>query len=214
MPADLRAFFDAAWPRLKDDGFEESGIPEAMEWHNFARGGHGIHYLDVQLAHHWIALEILAARWARENRRDKLLNERQVAAVRVCLGELADREGLDDADRQALRDKAAELQRRPTKGVVLEYLRALFEGYPSQPVGEQLEELLTNTIRWRNKTVHDGSIVIHRMRRGPDGSTGIDRVIRGIRQLEGITARALLAELDSSLALLTEVPWTEWREPA
>lgn len=208
MRGDLRTFFDAAWPRLDEEGFEESGIPQAMEWHNFARGGHGLHYLDIQLAHHWIALEILAARWAKANERNKLLNAKLVSSARDCLDELADREGLDDKDRQALRDKAAELQRRPMKGIVLEYLRTLFEPYPAQPVEEELEALLTDTIKWRNTTVHDGSLVIHEM------PNGVDRVVRGIRQLEGITARALLAELKAPLALLTEVPWTDWRQAA
>lgn len=214
MPSDLRSFVEAAWSQLDNQDFEKNGVPDAMEWHNFARGGHEIHYLDIQLVHQWIALEVLAAQWAKKNGLDKLLTNRHVDEARSCLKELADRHELEEADRTALLDKAAELKRRPMKVVVLEYLGSLFAPYPKQPTDSKLEILLTKTIKWRNITVHDGSLAMHDWKRDEDGATGIQQVRRGIMQLEGLTARALLAEIGSPLELLTEIPWTDWRQPA
>lgn len=203
---------EQAWPMIDRDGFIDSGIPDAFEWHNFARSGRELHYLDIQLAHHWISLEVLAARWGKRSGASKLLKGPQFTGARACVREYAATIELDEADAAALDAKVSELARRPMKAVVLAYLRQLFEPYPAQPIGDDLEKLVGACIKWRNDMVHVGSLAMHKMPR-ENGVPGFDRVLQAVRQLEALVARALLAEIEAPIPLLAEVPWTDWRSP-
>lgn len=115
-PADLREFFNAGWALRDTADFDATVVPTAIEWHNFARQGRGQHFIEFRLIHQWIALELLAARWAKQTGRSKLLKRPQMSIARACLEELAEREGLDELTRAGLMDKAAELERTPCGG--------------------------------------------------------------------------------------------------
>jgi hypothetical protein len=207
-PAELAQVFNAGWVRRDVPDFEDDVVPIAVEWHNFARQGRGQHFVEFRLIHQWIALELLAAHWAKGVRRTTLLNPRQMSLARDCLEQLAEREQLDELTRRGLMDKAAELGRTPMRTLVIAYLTEILGPYPAQPFGEALDGTVGQMIKARNDIAHKGSLVLHESReRWNTTLIGMDR-------LEGITARAILAEMGAPISLLTDVPWTDHRSPA
>lgn len=92
--------------------------------------------------------------------------------------------------------------------LVIGYLTDLFESYSAQPRGEKLEETIGQMMKARNDIAHKGSLVLH------ETAGGVQQTLDGMDRLEGISARAILAELGAAIPLLTEVPWTHHRSPA
>lgn len=211
QPEDLRRFFDAAWPeRLDEQRLNGRRLVEALEWHAFGRGGHGLRYLEMQVAPHWIALEVLASAWAERNGRSELLDEELAGKVRSCVKATLKEEGVDPAVRAEVYRKIGELRRRPIGNVVLACVRELLGPYEdAQPLGPELEALIDDANSSRNATLHTGSL-----RPGDLDAGELEAKLTTISQLESLVERVLLAEFGVPLELLTVIPWTDTRSTA
>lgn len=210
-PQDLSAFFEAAWRlRLDQQALDDRRLVEALEWQAFGRGGRGLRYLEMQVAPHWIALEVLASAWAERTGKGALLDNALRAAAKKCLKPIMTEAGLTASQRDEVYRKLGELGRRPIRDVVLEYLRELMAPYAeTQPLDEELEALVDGANKSRNDTLHVGSLRLAEL-----SDKEQEAKLKMIRQLEGLVDRALLAELGVPLELLTAIPWTDTRSAA
>lgn len=210
-PQDLVRFFEAAWPlRLDQRQLDDRRLVEALEWHAFGRGGHGLRYLEMQVAPHWIALEVLASAWAETSGRSELLDEELLEKVGGCAKAVLKEAGAAATQRDEVYRKLGELRRRPIRNIVLEYLRELLTPYrEAQPLGPELESLVDDANKSRNATLHAGSLRLSDLNQDE-----LDAKLKTIRQLESLVERVLLAEFGVPLELLTAIPWTDTRVAA
>jgi hypothetical protein len=210
-PPDLARFFDAAWPLRLDHGeLDERRLVEALEWHAFGRGGHSVRYLEMQVAPHWIALEVLASAWAQRTDKGELLNNELVAAAKKCLKQILTDAGFTGPQRDAVYRKLGELRRRPIGDVVLDFLRELLGPYAeAQPRGSELEDLIDEANDSRNFTLHQGSLRLAGL-----SDKEKEAKLAMIQRLECLVERVLLAEFVVPLELLTAIAWTDTRVAA
>lgn len=112
---------------------------------------------EIRLLHQWIPLEVLAARWARQTGRDRIVDEVAFEALEASVRGWA-RQSLGKPERAELYEKVPELARRPAKWVLIDYLAVSFLPYPAQPVGEHLSAVVSRSLKARNVVVHDGAM--------------------------------------------------------
>jgi hypothetical protein len=99
--------------------------------------------------------------------------------------------------------KLGELERRPAAPVGIEYIADALGPYKDvQPLGQELEDLVKTTIRWRDRVVHRGEL------RVDDVDGGLQAVWHRMRQLDCLTEKILLASIGARIPYLTEIPWT------
>jgi hypothetical protein len=202
-PDELRAVFDAAWDRWAEDSEVNRRLHRAFDWHDIARSGTEHTPVDLSLLHHWIAVEALAGEWAESRSSGHLLDDGQVANLRSTLNAKAIEWGLSPRQVDESLGKMRELERRPAKAVLIEYIRHVLGPYQDvQPLGKELKSLVRTTLEWRNRVVHGGELRVD----GVDG--GIQTVWHGMRQLDCLTEKILLASVGAQIAYLTEIPWT------
>jgi hypothetical protein len=202
-PAELRTVFDAAWGLWAEESPAARRLHRALDWHNMARSGTGDAPLDLSLIEHWIAIESLAADWARARSVDQLLSAAQVQEVATELDRMALGWELPPDRAQELTSKMRELARRPVVPILAEYIRSVLAPYDEvQPLESDLTSLIRTTIDWRNRVVHTGELQVDRIK------GGVDSVWFRMRQLDSLTERVLLACLGAEITYLKSVPWT------
>jgi hypothetical protein len=202
----LVAIMTGAWQAFQGGSMESSGLDRAVTWGNVARSSSGTEFLDIRLLHQWIPLEVLAARWARQKGRDRIVDDVAFEALEASVRGWA-RQSLGKPERAELYEKVPELARRPAKRVLIDYLAESFLPYPAQPVGEQLSAVVSRSLKARNLVVHDGAMDF-------DSVGGTSGAWRDLMKISAITERAILAAVGAGIPLLTEVPWTSWRAPS
>ena len=202
-PKDLRAVFDAGWDRWAEDSESDRRLHRAFDWHDIARSSTEHTPVDLSVLQHWIAVESLADQWAESRAARRLLSKVHVNRVRSILKTQAAEWNLSAAQVNEAREKLGELERRPAAPVLLEYIADALGPYKDvQPLGQELEDLVKTTIRWRDRVVHRGEL------RVDDVDGGLEAVWHRMRQLDCLTEKILLASIGARIPYLTEIPWT------
>jgi hypothetical protein len=206
LPGDLGLIADNAWEEVARGTHRDRGLRAAVVWLNLTRAETELEYLDIQLLHTWIPLELLATHWAVAARRDRLLGNPSIKRLKAVVGAFALEEGLDDWQILEANQKVSELARRPTAAVILEFVRETLASYSAQPLGSDLEKTVRRSLKARNTVAHTGVVDF-------DAVGGVDLLSNDMRQIVALTEKVVLALLDARISLLTDVPWTHWLEP-
>ena len=203
-PSDLELIANNAWEKAAGGIHRDRGLREAVVWVNLARAETELEYVDIQLLHTWIPLELLATHWAVAVGRDRLLPNPSLKRLRAVVKTFTRREGLADWQIDEATQKVAELARRPMAVVILEFVREMLGPYAAQPLGADLESTVQRSQKARHMVAHSGVVDF-------DTVGGVDQFLNDTRQIVGLTEKVAL--LDARIPFLTDVPWTHWLEP-